>query len=278
MDVHRKLTFAGVEIVGVNTGGAISTVAMAVHTLSGQFQREEGAKKIRRGLSGVVRSGRAAGGLAYGYRVVNTFDDRGHPVRGLREIDPEKADIVRRIYAEYLAGRSPRLIAAGLNRDGVPPPRGRLWNATTINGYSKRGSGILHNQLYAGLIVWNKNHKLLNPYTGKRVGRPNDAAERHVSEAEQLRIIDQDMWKAVQALKAAKAVPGRNSIAVRFISSSASYAAGVVAPACRSRTATTMARSGSGARPWRRADPAKTAVPSTCRTLRPCRCRHARPA
>ena len=205
MDVHRKLTFAGVEIVGVNTGGAVSTVAMAVHTLSGQFQREEGAKKIRRGLAGVVRSGRAAGGLAFGYRVVNTFDERGNPVRGLREIDLERADIVRRIYAEYLAGPSPRLIAAGLNRDRVPPPRGRLWNATTINGYGKRGSGILHNQLYAGLIVWNKNRKLLNPYTGKRVGRPNDAADRQVVEVEQLRIIDQDTWQAVQALKASKA-------------------------------------------------------------------------
>ena len=101
-----------------------------------------------------------------------------------------------------LPGRSPRLIAAGFNRDRVTPPRGRLWNATTINGYGKRGSGILHNELYAGLIVWNKNRKLLNPYTGKRVGRPNDAADRQVVEVPQLRIVDQDTWQAVQALKA----------------------------------------------------------------------------
>ena len=104
MDVHRKLTFAGIEIVGVNTGGAVSTVAMAVHTLSGQFQREEGAKKIRRGLAGVVRSGRAAGGLAYGYRVVNTFDERGTPVRGLREIDDDKAAVVQRTMPSILPG------------------------------------------------------------------------------------------------------------------------------------------------------------------------------
>ena len=80
-----------------------------------------------------------------------------------------------------------------------------MWNATTINGYGKRGSGILHNHLYAGLIVWNKNRKLLNPYTGKRVGRPNDAADRHVVEVAELRIIDQETWQAVQALKASRA-------------------------------------------------------------------------
>ena len=199
-----------------------------------------------------MRSGRAAGGLAYGYRVVNTFDARGNPVRGLREIDDERADIVRRIYAEYLAGRSPRLIAAGLNRDGMTPPRGRLWNATTINGYGKRGSGILHNELYAGLIVWNKNRKLLNPYTGKRVGRPNDAADRQVVEVEPLRIIDQDTWQAVQALKASKAGTGRNGIAGRCISSQGSCAAAIAAPACRSKTATITARSVSGALPSRK--------------------------
>ena len=45
-----------------------------------------------------------------------------------------EAKIIGRIFEEYVAGRTPRDIACDLNKDGVPPPRGRTWNASTING------------------------------------------------------------------------------------------------------------------------------------------------
>ena len=57
-------------------------------------------------------------------------------------VDAE-ADVVRRIFAEYVAGKSPRAIAGGLNAKGVPPPRGSFWAAITLNGNRKRGHGIL---------------------------------------------------------------------------------------------------------------------------------------
>jgi hypothetical protein len=37
---------------------------------------------------------------------------------------PDEAAIVRRIFHAYAAGMSPRAIAAALNRDRVPAPRG----------------------------------------------------------------------------------------------------------------------------------------------------------
>jgi hypothetical protein len=64
--------------------------------LVGQMQREEGVKKIRRGLAGVVKDGRSAGWLPYGYRVVNRLDERGEVVRGLRELDERfQVDAIR---------------------------------------------------------------------------------------------------------------------------------------------------------------------------------------
>jgi site-specific DNA recombinase len=92
---------------------------------------EDGAKKVRRGMAGVVRDGRHAGGRAYGYRAV-----LGHP--GRLEIVEEEASIVRRIFAAYATGRPPRDIAHDLNREGVRPPRGQRWNASTINGNPQR--------------------------------------------------------------------------------------------------------------------------------------------
>ena len=66
------------------------------------------------------------------------------PVRGLRRIDPSEAEVVRRIFEAYAAGRSARRIAHDLNAEGVPGPRGAEWGASTISGNAARGNGILN--------------------------------------------------------------------------------------------------------------------------------------
>ena len=69
---------------------------------------------MKRGSSGRILAGRSAGGLSYGYRVVRELDARGEPVRGLRAVDPGEAAVIRRIFADYAAGASPRAIAGAL--------------------------------------------------------------------------------------------------------------------------------------------------------------------
>src|SRR5215470_19179051 len=149
-------------------------------------------------MAGVVRAGRHAGGRAYGYQVVPGR-------RGELTIFQEEADVVRRIFADYAAGRSAREIACDLNRDGIAPPRGTRWNASTINGNAQRGIGIIFNELYAGRIVWNKVRMVKNPDTGKRLSRPNARKDWQVVPAPHLRIIDEDTWAHVQGLRSEKA-------------------------------------------------------------------------
>ena len=49
-------------------------------------------------------------------------------------IDPEQAEIVKRIYREYLEGLSMDKIAAGLERDGILTGAGwEKWHTSTIN-------------------------------------------------------------------------------------------------------------------------------------------------
>ena len=36
-----------------------------------------------------------------------------------------------------------------------------------------RGTGILNNELYAGVLVWNRQRFVKDPATSKRVSRPN---------------------------------------------------------------------------------------------------------
>jgi site-specific DNA recombinase len=105
---------------------------------------------------------------------------------------------VRRIFECCAAGRSPRDIAAALNRDGVSGPRGGPWNASTIGGSRKRANGILHNELYKGRIVWNRQRFVKDPETGRRVSRPNLQSDWMIADAPELRIVDDDVWTKVQ--------------------------------------------------------------------------------
>jgi site-specific DNA recombinase len=52
---------------------------------------------------------------------------------GELEIDKAEAKIVRQIFSDYLDARSPREIAAALNKKGVRGPRGGVWNAMSLN-------------------------------------------------------------------------------------------------------------------------------------------------
>ncbi|WP_235022926.1 recombinase family protein [Amycolatopsis alkalitolerans] len=85
-------------------------------------------------------------------------------------VDGDAAEVVRRIFAEYLAGKGDRAVAAGLNRDGIPCPsvrrpeqnRHRLadgWQGSTVRV-------ILENPRYTGYAFfgrWTKHETLLDP-------------------------------------------------------------------------------------------------------------------
>src|SRR5262249_61718413 len=80
------------------------------------------AIKTHRGIEGRVRHGKSGGGRAYGYRVANQRAEDGNVIRGDREIVEVEAAIVRRIFAEFATGKSPRAIGRGLNRENIKGP------------------------------------------------------------------------------------------------------------------------------------------------------------
>jgi len=59
-------------------------------------------------------------------------------------INPEQAEIIKRIYSEYLKGYSPMMIARHLTEDGIPTPMGKdRWRDSCI-------TSILNNEKYYG--------------------------------------------------------------------------------------------------------------------------------
>ena len=191
-NARKRLDFLGITLHTAT--GKVGTIDGALRALMSEQFIENLRVHTRRGLEGVLRDGRHAGGRAYGYRAV-----KGKP--GELEIVEEEAEIVRQIFVDYVAGKTPRQIAHDLNNRGVRPPRGRLWNGSTINGHVARGGGMILNDLYAGRIVWNKVRMVKDPTTGKRISRPNPKEQHKIVAASHLRIIDDETFKAVQVIK-----------------------------------------------------------------------------
>lgn len=196
--IYKRLSFHNIEIIEVH-GGKANTAMVGMKAMFAQMFREENVHKVRRGMTGLVKQGRSAGGKAYGYRPVKRFDEYGEPIRGELEIVPEEAAVVVRIFEEYAKGVSPKAICKRLNADHVKPPRGKLWSPSALHGFASRGTGMLRNRQYVGELVWGKVHMVKDPNTGKRVSRPNPESEQTRRDVPELRIVSDELFEAVQA-------------------------------------------------------------------------------
>src|SRR3954447_14125185 len=114
----KRLRFAGVRLFTLSEGEIGELHVGLKGTMNALFLKDL-ADKTRRGLEGRVRAGGSGGGLCFGYNVVREHDPRGEPIHGGRAINQTEAAIVRRIFAGFAAGQSPRAIAQGLNAEGV---------------------------------------------------------------------------------------------------------------------------------------------------------------
>ncbi len=127
--------------------------------------------------------------------------------RGQRTINAAEAENVRRVFREYLAGKGPLAIVRDFNREGIPGPTGKQWNASALLGSAKRRNGMLNNELYRGVIVYNRQRFIKDPDSGKRIARENPECDWLRQEAPHLRIIEQDVWGGVQRRRAEQGGP-----------------------------------------------------------------------
>lgn len=195
--IYKRLSFAEVQLRAVHEG-AVDELLVGLRGLFGQYFRKDLKDKIRRGMSGRVRDGQVQAGLAYGYAAVPGQS-------GARTIVEAEAAIVRRIFAEFADGATPRDIAQRLNAERIPAPRGGRWNQTTINGSGKRGVGILRNELYAGRFVWGRTRKIQSPDTGRDLIRPGAVDARVAADLPELAIVPRELFERAAGRKRALA-------------------------------------------------------------------------
>ena len=115
----------------------------------------------------------------------------GEPV-----INPEQAEIVRRIYHQYLEGMSIPQIAASLDADGILTPRRKhKWSHTTIHS-------ILTNEKYKGDALLQKRFTV-DFLTKQRKANEGEVPQYYVTDSHPA-IIDPETWELTQAELAAR--------------------------------------------------------------------------
>jgi site-specific DNA recombinase len=196
--LFKRMAYSDVKIVTLSEGEVTHLHVGLKGTMNALFLKDL-ADKTRRGQRGRVEQGKSGGGNAYGYDVLKKLDGNGEPIRGNRSVNELQAEVVRRIFRDYGAGKSGQRIAVELNKDGIAAPGGGDWGFSTINGNVKRGNGILNNEMYVGKLVWNRQRFIKDPDSGKRQARPNPESEWIVQDVPELRIVDDELWQAAKS-------------------------------------------------------------------------------
>lgn len=111
---HERMEHQGIEIHTLTEGKVDAMLIGMKGTMSALYLKDL-AQKTHRGLECRVEAGKSAGGICYGYRVKREIRADGSVTTGEREIIPEEAEMVTRIFRDYDAGLSARAIAAALN-------------------------------------------------------------------------------------------------------------------------------------------------------------------
>ncbi|MBI5509375.1 MAG: recombinase family protein [Deltaproteobacteria bacterium] len=154
-------------------------------------------------------AGYSHGSLPYGYvsEATRQEDRKGKEVKShfAIKIHPERAAVVCQIFEWYgRNGLGVKKIVARLNEMKIPSPgpshrrEGLVgaWSFTTVNL-------LLKNPRYAGMWFWRMRRNEVDPATGRRVQRALPQSEwvpmgGDDGFREDLRIVPQDMWEAVQ--------------------------------------------------------------------------------
>jgi site-specific DNA recombinase len=198
--IFRRLQFLGVPLIGLADGIDTSAKNAKLHFGLKSLIADDYIDKLRsdtlRGLEGRALDGYATGAVPFGYRTVAKELSRDRTVRAI-EIDEAAAPIVRRIFTEYLDGGALHRIAQALNREGIASPRAGTkhkrygWGAPTIRA-------ILYNEKYSGTWRYKERQWVKIPGTNKREPRNRPAEDVISVERPDLRIIDAELWTAVQ--------------------------------------------------------------------------------
>lgn len=161
--------FMGIRFIAINDSydsslcdGGVREIDVAFKALLYDFYSEDLSQKVKSAIAVRKEQGKFMNTFApYGYTKSKTD-------KGTLEIDPQGAEIIRRIFEEYASGKGMLKISLDLNKDGIDAPATHIRKRDGRDYFRKENQGnswspyavsrILRNEVYGGTAVINKAH------------------------------------------------------------------------------------------------------------------------
>ena len=183
----RELKQLGIPIIfekeGINTIQVSSELLLTLFGALSQAESDSISMNVKLGIRQSLKNGN----VRFSYK---TFLGYRKGADGQPEIVPEQADIVRRIYNDFLAGATYLEIAKRLTEENVPTMgRGNRW-------FSERIKSILKNEKYKGDALLQKTY-ITDPIS-KRVKKNNGELPMYYVENSHPAIIERRIFDRVQ--------------------------------------------------------------------------------
>lgn len=171
------------EKESINTMDAKGEVLITIMASLAQQESQSLSQNVKLGLQYRYQQGKVQ--INHNRFLGYTKDEEGNLI-----IDLEQAEIVKRIYREYLEGLSMDKIAAGLERDGIlTDAGGKRWHTSTINK-------ILRNEKYIGDALLQKTYT--TDFLNKTRVKNNGFVPQYYVEGNHEAIIPKEIYLQVQ--------------------------------------------------------------------------------
>lgn len=171
------------EKENINTMDSKGEVLLTIMASLAQQESESLSKNVKMGLQFRYQNGEVQ--INHNRFMGYTKDENGHLI-----IEPTEAEIIKRIYFEYLRGSSLKQIGDGLQKDGILTAAGKAkWRPETIKK-------ILQNEKYIGDALLQKTYTI-DVLTKKRV-KNNGIVPQYYVENSHEPIIPRDLYMQVQ--------------------------------------------------------------------------------
>ena len=196
----RQLKAKNIPVIfekeNINTMDSKGEVLITIMASLAQQESESLSKNVKLGLQFRYQRGKVQ--INHNWFLGYTKDKDGNLV-----IDPEQAETVKRIYREYLEGKSCKAIAEGLMADGIPNGAGstKWWDSNILQ--------ILKNEKYMGDALLQKTYTE-DVLTKKRVENDGTVPQYYVQNSHEP-IVSREYYHEVQA-EIAKRARKKNSL------------------------------------------------------------------
>ena len=183
----RELKGMGIPIIfekeGINTLQVSSELLIALFGGLSQAESESISMNVKMGIRHNLKNGK----VHFRYR---SFLGYRKGADGNPEIVPEEAEIIKRIYRDYLLGKTLQAIAQELNNDGIPKANGKTnWKGANI-------MSILRNEKYKGDALLQKTYVV--DCISKKTKKNNGELPMYYVENSHPAIIERSLFDKVQ--------------------------------------------------------------------------------